>query len=184
LSRIYKKLVREVSSESLEKRFNTILSKAGRLIDRFLRYREKGLTGTICLCHSPAPRGWRWHPAPGAFADRTCGGCGRQFQLCEPPAPLTSVSGPPQERSTYRSGYDPSESAICINREHAGIPPLTKEDAGACGICFPSGLKRGLLRNLALTRKKSLTNWSESMAEARTAVEIDGPRRNCDAADD
>ena len=60
------KLILEVSTETLERRFNIIMSRAGRLIDKFLRYRDKGLLEELPLMAAgTAERGGQTAPPAG-----------------------------------------------------------------------------------------------------------------------
>jgi len=160
------KLVREVSSESLEKRFNTILSKAGRLIDRFLRYREKGLLTSlpVLIPRPPADGGGTRHPAPLRTAPAADAKAVPALRTTR--APYISLKAPPQERSTYRSWYDPSESAICINREHAEFLLSQREDRRCVRYLFSIWAKESLLQEFGADAEKVADELVGVLAEA------------------
>jgi len=44
-----KKMIEDVSAESQEQRFNIILGRAGKLIDKFVRYKEQGLLEKMAM---------------------------------------------------------------------------------------------------------------------------------------
>ncbi len=161
------KLVLEVSTESLEKRFGIILNKAGRLIDRFLRYREKGLLTSlpVFITRSSPDSGGSRHPVaipPEASVEpRTAAPSLRATR-----APYISLKSPPQDRSAYRSWYDPSSSAICINREHAEFLLSQREDRRCLRYLFSIWAKESLLQEFGADAEKVADELVGVLAEA------------------
>ena len=161
------KLVLEVSTESLEKRFNIILNKAGRLIDRFLRYRERGLLNTlpVLLGRPPVDAGGTRRPVPApAVAIVETKSALPVLRVTR--APYISLKSPPQDRSAYRSWYDPSASAICINREHAEFLLSQREDHRCLRYLFSIWAKESLLQEFGADAEKVADELVGVLAEA------------------
>ena len=159
------KLVLEVSTESLEKRFNIILNKAGRLIDRFLRYRDKGLLTSlpVLIGHVAVDAGGTRRPALAPTPTNEPKG---PPVLRSTRAPYISLKSPPQDRSGYRSWYDPSASAICINREHAEFLLSQREDRRCLRYLFSIWAKESLLQEFGADAEKVADELVGVLAEA------------------
>jgi len=134
-----RQLIEEVSAESQEQRFNIILGRAGKLIDKFVRYKEQGILETYALgMHRVLREGNGFEEkAKTPPADRKP----VRTVLHHPThAPHIKLQSPPaNEKSDYRSWYDPSEGVICINREHYEFLLSQGKTAGACGTVSTSG---------------------------------------------
>jgi hypothetical protein len=159
------KLILEVSAESLEKRFNIIMNRAGRLIDRFIRYRERGILMTLPIPAPQAPNGVGYHSqiqpeSPLAGEPRT------PRPLRSTRAPYIRLKSPPQDRSGYRSWYDPAESVICINREHAEFLLSQREDHRCLRYLFSIWAKESLLQEFGADAEKVADEIVGVLAEA------------------
>jgi hypothetical protein len=166
-------LILDVSTESQERRFNIILSRAGKLIDKFLRYREKGLLASLSL---PTPgEGQRGNgdgkqsrpqplPQPGLSAVT--------IPETPPPAmratraPYIKLKSLPREKSDYRSWYDPGEGVILINREHAEFLLSQREDRRCLRYLFSIWAKESLLQEYGADAEKVADELVGTLAEA------------------
>jgi hypothetical protein len=162
-----RQLIEEVSAESQEQRFNIILGRAGKLIDKFVRYKEQGILETYALGN-----------APGAAVK----GNGFEEKAKAPPAerkPVRTVlhhpthaphiklqSPPANEKSDYRSWYDPSEGVICINREHYEFLLSQREDRRCMRYLFYIWVKESLLQEFGTQAEKVADEMVGLLAEA------------------
>jgi hypothetical protein len=119
-------LIQKISAESQEQRFNIILNKAGRLIDRFLRYREKGLLLDLPPISSTGVdgEGNALKRTERRLLTRQEGSTeevktGRPVTRVASRAPYIKLEALPEDRAAYRSWYDSEQGAIYVNREHA-----------------------------------------------------------------
>ncbi len=166
-------LILEVSAESQERRFNIILGRLGRLIDKFLRYREKGLLAGLPLITSTGIYGGRsvskeaerhllsqQEPLSGAAKS------GGTVVRAPSRAPYIRLQSPPQERSSYRSWYDPSQSIICINREHAEFLLSQRDDRRCVRYLFSVWAKESLLQEYGPYAEKVADEMVGLLSEA------------------
>jgi len=141
-----KQLIEEVSAESQEQRFNIILGRAGKLIDRFVRYKEQGLLEKMAM-----------GTTAGAAAKLDNHGEKAKQPASEPKAlrpvlhhpthaPHIKLQSPANENSDYRSWYDPKEGVICINREHYEFLLSQREDRRCMRYLFYIWVKERLLQ--------------------------------------
>ncbi|MBN1643493.1 MAG: ATP-binding protein [Dehalococcoidales bacterium] len=161
------KLIEEVSAESQEQRFNIILNRAGRLIDRFVRYREKGLLETLGM----------------APVTTTAKAGAQEVKPKEPPpilqkmparivlrqptrAPHIKLQAPAEAKSDYRSWYDPKEGVICINREHYEFLLSQREDRRCMRYLFYIWVKESLLQEFGTQAEKVADEMVGLLAEA------------------
>jgi hypothetical protein len=165
-------LILDVSSESQERRFNIILHRAGKLIDKFLRYREKGLLASLSLpTQGEAQRGngdgkgSRTQPLPQP-------GLSAMTIPAAPPAmratraPYIKLQSPPREKSDYRSWYDPGQGVILINREHAEFLLSQREDRRCVRYLFSIWAKESLLQEYGADAEKVADELVGTLAEA------------------
>ncbi|MBM3158074.1 MAG: hypothetical protein FJ004_12450 [Chloroflexi bacterium] len=163
-----RRLIEEVSAESQERRFNILLSRAGRLIDRFLRYREKGLLEKLGM----APMGEakaeeRTHRvAPATEPLRVEEHAVRTIARAPSRAPNIKIAAPSQEKSVYRSWYDPAEHVICINREHQEFLLSQREDRRCLRYLFYVWMKETLLQEYGEQAQKVADEMVGLLAEA------------------
>ncbi len=147
-----KELISKVSAESQEQRFNIILNRVGRLIDRFVRYRERGLLTDLTFISSigrsrsygfverAETRLIEKEPSTGLVASR-------QRLLPVPTrTPHIRLYSPPGDRASYRSWYDPKQGIICINREHTEFLMSQREDRRCMRYLFSIWAKESLLQ--------------------------------------
>jgi hypothetical protein len=164
-----KLLIEEVSAESQERRFNIILSRAGKLIDRFLRYRERGLLeklGMETLGVKPKDirkehKGIEPAPVQTRLADTIVNTVPRPSR-----APGIKIAAPSQDKSVYRSWYDPQEGVICINREHAEFLLSQREDRRCLRYLFYVWVKETLLQEYGEQAQKVADEMVGFLAEA------------------
>ncbi len=159
------KLILEASAESLEKRFNIIMTRTGRLIDRFIRYREKGILMTLPVPTAQAKNGGEYRP-PVEPTRPPAGEAKTPRPLRATRAPYIRLKAPPQDRSAYRSWYDPSESVICINREHAEFLLSQREDRRCLRYLFSIWAKESLLQEFGADAEKVADEIVGVLAEA------------------
>jgi hypothetical protein len=161
-------LIEEVSAESQEQRFNIILGRAGRLIDKFVRYREKGILETLGLgstggslpksdgheekAKSPQPP-TEVKPLRTVFRHPTH-------------APHIKLQSPANEKSDYRSWYDPDEGVICINREHYEFLLSQREDRRCMRYLFYIWMKESLLQEFGTQAEKVADEMVGLLAES------------------
>jgi hypothetical protein len=161
-------LIEEVSAESQEQRFNIILGRAGRLIDKFVRYREKGILETLGL---------------GSTGGSLTKGDGHEEKTKSPQpptevkplrtvfhhpthAPHIKLQSPANEKSDYRSWYDPDEGVICINREHYEFLLSQREDRRCMRYLFYIWMKESLLQEFGTQAEKVADEMVGLLAES------------------
>ena len=138
-------LIQEVSAESQERRFNIILNKAGKLIDKFLRYRDRGLLANLTvITASGVEKGSAPARKPvNASVSRSGNGNGSAGTALRTPsrAPAISLRSLPDDRAYYRSLYDPEAGTIVINREHSEFLLAQREDRRCLRYLFSIWVK-------------------------------------------
>jgi hypothetical protein len=161
-------LIEEVSAESQERRFNILLGRAEKLIDRFLRYREKGLLEKLGI-HATAPVAVR----AGAIEHKleslpvhTAEHEPRPVVRAPSRAPAIRIAAPSQDKSVYRSWYDPGERVICINREHQEFLLSQREDRRCLRYLFYVWVKETLLQEYGEQAQKVADEMVGLLAEA------------------
>ncbi len=166
-------LILEVSAESQERRVSIILNRLGRLIDKFLRYRDKGLLADLPLLTSTGIDGGngdskgtkkRILPERGL----STGGIksGTPVVRASSRVPYARLQSPPQEKASYRSWYDPSQDIICINREHAEFLLSQREDRRCLRYLFSIWVKESLLQEYGAHAEKVADEMIGVLAEA------------------
>ena len=162
-------LILEISAESQEQRFSIILNRLGRLIYKFLRYRDKGLLADLPLTTSTGiDEGYgaskraekhlllKHHPsATGVKSERVSG-----------LAPFIRLQSPPQDKISYRSWYAPSQGIIYINREHAEFLLSQREDQRCLRYLFSIWAKESLLQEYGTHAEKVADEMVGLLAEA------------------
>jgi hypothetical protein len=165
-------LILDVSTESQERRFNVILNRAGRLIDKFLRYREKGLLAQLPLATATAVdmrAGTKEaKQQPLSRQEAPMGVLKPMAPVMRTPtrAPYIRLQSPPQEKADYRSWYDPTQSVICINREHAEFLLSQREDRRCLRYLFSIWAKESLLQEYGINAEKVADELVGVLAEA------------------
>ncbi|MDP2920630.1 MAG: ATP-binding protein [Dehalococcoidia bacterium] len=163
-----KQFIEEVSAESQEKRFTVILQRAGKLIDKFLRYREKGLLEKLGMGGTEAKgNGHEHRPVETpAFVQAEAPQAVRTVPRPPSRAPNIKIAAPSQEKSIYRSWYDPGEGVICINREHAEFLLSQREDRRCLRYLFYVWMKETLLQEYGEQAAKVADEMVGLLAEA------------------
>ena len=163
-----KQLIDEVSAESQEQRFNLILGRAGKLIDKFVRYREKGLLETLAMGPSSISgvikgngREEKANILPSS-EDKAL----RPVQHHPTHAPHIKLQSPANEKSDFRSWYDPKEGVICINREHFEFLLSQREDRRCMRYLFYIWVKESLLQEFGTQAEKVADEMVGLLAEA------------------
>ena len=166
-------LILEISAQSQERRFNTILNRLGKLIDRFVTYREKGLLADLPLVTAGRMGGG---VAPGRLPDKrplpsaepSAGEVKSERPVVRPPGrvPFLRLESPPQEKASYRSWYDPSQHMICLNREHAEFLISQREDRRCLRYLFSVWAKESLLEEYGSQAEKVADEMVGVLAEA------------------
>jgi len=161
----------EVSTESQEQRFNIIVHKVGRLIDKFVRYREKGLLAELGFVsisrgdgdgHGEAKK----QPLPQEEPATTWAKTSAPVMRAPTRAPYIRLQSPSQERTEFRSWYDSNQSVICINREHAEFLLAQREDRRCLRYLFSIWAKESLLQEYGTNAQKVADELVGVLAEA------------------
>jgi hypothetical protein len=167
------KLILEVSTETLERRFNIIMSRAGRLIDKFLRYRDKGMLEELPLMAAiTAEHGGQTAPGTGKHEEelKPIPSAGikpeRPTFRAASRAPFIRLQSAPRDKSIYRSWYDPKQSVICINRDHAEFLLSQREDRRCLRYLFTIWAKESLLQEYGPQAEKVADEMVGVLAEA------------------
>ncbi|MDD5094089.1 MAG: ATP-binding protein [Dehalococcoidia bacterium] len=157
-----------VSADSRERRFEVVMHKAGKLIDKFLRYREKGLLEDLpyrSLITMPQQKKEPVIVNTDSFkasSERPA----RPRRPVETRAPHIRLTAPPQERSSSRSWYDPQSSSIYINREHQEFMLAQKEDTRCVRYLFSIWVKESLLQEYGSDAERLADEMVGMLAEA------------------
>jgi hypothetical protein len=161
------RLVLDVSAESLEKRFNIIMQRAGRLIDKFVRYKEKGLLATLAIPSTPSKENeksqHRYHMPNGVSIT---GNVVVVPSMRATRAPYIKLNSPPEERLGYRSWYDIDQGVICINREHSEFLLSQREDRRCLRYLFSIWAKESLLQEFGADAERVADELVGVLAEA------------------
>ena len=162
-------LIAEVSAESQERRFGILLNRAGRLIDRFVRYREKGLLESLSVGPTSADLKNKGHevihPESKVVSPKTEPGTSATPRA-PTRAPHIKITAPSQGTSVYRSWYDPNEGVICINREHAEFLLSQREDRRCLRYLFYVWVKETILQEYGEQAQKVADEMVGLLAEA------------------
>ncbi len=161
------KLIEEVSAESQEQRFNIILGRAGRLIDRFVRYREKGLLETLGMASAATTAKSGAAEARPKESPPILQKMPARIVFRQPTrAPHIKLQAPAEAKSDYRSWYDPKEGVICINREHYEFLLSQREDRRCMRYLFYIWVKESLLQEFGTQAEKVADEMVGLLAEA------------------
>ena len=163
-----RQLIDEVSAESQEQRFNIILGRAGKLIDKFMRYKEQGILETYALGQAAgtAMKGnVQEEKAKSTLPPSEIKPVGTV--LHHPTrAPHIKLQSPANEKSDYRSWYDPKEGVICINREHQEFLLSQREDRRCMRYLFYIWMKESLLQEFGTQAEKVADEMVGLLAES------------------
>ncbi len=149
-------LIENISAESQERRFNIIIGKAGKLIDKFLRYRDRGLLSDLPVLTAAGldrgtgvPPTQRYLPLPGTPGNGNGKGNGNGHSTAvrrASRAPSIALRSLPREKEYYRSWYDGDSGVIVINREHSEFLLAQREDRRCLRYLFSIWVKESLLQ--------------------------------------
>jgi hypothetical protein len=163
-------LILKVSAESQEQRFNVVLSRTSRLIDRFLRYREQGKLTDLSLVSAAITRkrdaDKSMKPEPKA---QVAGPKKHEWRV-PTRAPHIRLYSPSLEQSTYRSWYDPGLEAICINREHVEFLLSQRENRRCMRYLFTIWAKESLLQEYGANAERIADEMVGVLAEAEPLI--------------
>ena len=81
-------------------------------------------------------------------------------------APHIKLQSPANEKSDYRSWYDPNEGVICINREHYEFLLSQREDRRCMRYLFYIWVKESLLQEFGTQAEKVADEMVGLLAEA------------------
>jgi hypothetical protein len=164
-------MIDRISASSLERRFEIVLNKTGRLIDRFLRYRDRGLLADLPY-RSPDRKEERRMAEPGTAKKAASGADtsgerhgGQQYPV-DARIPGIRLHSPPQQRSQARSWYDPDSGCICVNREHSEFLLSQREDARCIRYLFSIWVKESLLQDYGADAERLADEMVGRLAEA------------------
>ena len=171
-----RELIMKVSTESQEQRFNVVLNRAGKLIDRFLRYRERGLLTDLNFVRPElrSNRGETFaHKAETRMKEKeeVQAGCPMSRPILPPRkietrAPHIRLYSPPADNANYRSWYDPSQELICINREHTEFLLAQRDERRCMRYLFSIWAKESLLQEYGPQAEKIADEMVGVLAEA------------------
>ncbi|MDP2916605.1 MAG: hypothetical protein Q8O16_01590, partial [Dehalococcoidia bacterium] len=166
-----REMIDKISASSQERRFEVIMHKTSRLIDKFLRYRDRGLLTELSYrsmlgkperALAPAAK-----PSSEAPASETA-----PKPVPARPRPIdTRVPGiglyaPPAEKSQARSWYDPGLGRICINREHPEFMLSQRENARCVRYLFAIWVKESLLQEYGSDAERLADEMVGMLSEA------------------
>ncbi len=163
-------LIEAISAESQERRLNIIISKAGKLIDKFLRYRDRGILADLPVLTAAGldrgtrvPRTERYLAAPVAPGNGNGHSTGRRSTSRAPSIALRSL---PVEKEYYRSWYDGDSGVIVINREHSEFLVAQREDRRCLRYLFSIWVKESLLQEYGGDAERVADEMVGVLAEA------------------
>jgi hypothetical protein len=163
-----KKMIEDVSAESQEQRFNIILGRAGKLIDKFVRYKEQGLLEKMAMGTTAGAaakldnREEKAKPTESPSEPKAL----RPVLHHPTHAPHIKLQSPANANSNYRSWYDPKEGVICINREHYEFLLSQREDRRCMRYLFYIWVKESLLQEFGTQAEKVADEMVGLLAEA------------------
>ncbi len=166
-----KDMIARISAESQDRRFQVVMSKTGKLIDKFLRYRDRGLLAELSY-RSSVPR----HDGRGA-AEKTPakspanpepsdGKPIGQRASVYTRAPHIELRPPPHAKAELRSWYDPRSECICINREHEEFMLAQRQDPRCIRYLFAIWAKESLLQEYGADAERLADEMVGRLAEA------------------
>jgi len=145
-----KDMIGKISAESQERRFLVVMGKAGKLIDKFLRYRDRGLLADLAL-RTPGVG-----QAKKAIDKSTAGDETKPELAPDTPgtprapahtrAPYIELRPPPRAKAELRSWYDARTGCICVNREHEEFMLAQRQDSRCIRYLFAIWAKESLLQ--------------------------------------
>jgi hypothetical protein len=166
-----RKQIDKISQESQEHRFTKVVVKVGRLIDRFLRYKEKGILPELALKT-------RRRIADEQIKYKEQNNGAKQPSLEQEAAvtrspianhtraPYIQLVPPPENKALFRSWYNPKDGVICINREHTEFMLSEREDRRCLRYLFNIWAKESLLQEYGDDAERVADEMVGILAEA------------------
>ena len=162
-----REMIDRISASSLERRFEVVLGKTGRLVDRFLRYRERGLLADLPY----RSRSRRLKRVAAATGDKE----GLPPSARRPAGPHHSAEAhglnirlysPPEEKTQSRSWLDRDTGCICVNREHSEFLLSQREDTRCIRYLFTIWVKESLLEEYGSDAERLADEMVGRLSEA------------------
>jgi len=166
-------MIVRISADSRERRFGIVLGKAGKLIDKFLRYRDRGLLTDLSYPPRLLSAVKRTSFAVHRGGNGESHGHEPSIEKAAAPrrpvvtrAPHIEIGSPPQEDFQSRSWYDSGRGCICINREHPEFLLAQREDARCVRYLFTIWVKESLLQEYGADAERLADEMVGMLAEA------------------
>jgi hypothetical protein len=164
-----KVMIGQISAESQERRFQVVMGKAGKLIDKFLRYRDRGLLADLALrtpgigqVRKALDRSLKDQEKPEPAMDKP----GAPRAPVYTRAPYIELRPPPRAKEELRSWYDPRTGCICVNREHEEFMLAQRQDSRCIRYLFSIWAKESLLQEYGEDAEKLADEMVGRMTEA------------------
>jgi hypothetical protein len=164
-----KDMIGKISAESQERRFQVVMGKAGKLIDKFLRYRDRGLLAELAL-RTPGmaqvkramSKALDGEEKPEPAPDKP----GAPRAPVYTRAPYIELRPPPRAKADLRSWYDPKTGCICVNREHEEFMLAQRQDSRCLRYLFSIWAKESLLQEFGEDAEKLADEMVGRITEA------------------
>ena len=170
LEPLIKKTIEDISAESRERRYELIMHKTSRLIDRFLRYRDKGLLEQLVASTRAGSAEERKsvtkETVPAPESEKPAKPKPKHPRPMDSRVPGIAFQAPPQEKSLARSWFDTGSGAICINREHPEFMLSQREDTRCVRYLFSIWVKESLLQEYGADAERLADEMVGMLAEA------------------
>jgi hypothetical protein len=170
LEPLIKKTIEDISAESRERRYDLIMHKTSRLIDRFLRYRDRGLLDELIASSRAGKADERKSVArePGAppSSEKPPKSRPNHPRPIDARVPGIAFQAPPREKSLARSWFDAGSGSICINREHPEFMLSQREDTRCVRYLFSIWVKESLLQEYGADAERLADEMVGMLAEA------------------
>ncbi len=161
----------KVSQESQEHRFAKVVTRVGRLIDKFLRYRERGLlpelaiqTRRLIAEEKGTIRSEQDDPSKPPIEQKPA--AKRPAVVFPTRAPHIQLLPPPESKALFRSWYNPDDGVICINREHTEFVLSERDDRRCLRYLFNIWAKESLLQEYGEDAQRVADEMVGILAEA------------------
>jgi Histidine kinase-, DNA gyrase B-, and HSP90-like ATPase len=164
-----KDMIGKISAESQERRFQVVMGKAGKLIDKFLRYRDRGLLADLAM-RTPGvgqvkraiSKALDGEEKPEAASDKQSTPRAPVYTK----APFIELRPPPRAKAELRSWYDPKTGCICVNREHEEFMLAQRQDSRCIRYLFSIWAKESLLQEYGEDAEKLADEMVGRITEA------------------
>lgn len=162
-----RRMIGKISAESQERRFQVVMGKAGKLIDRFLRYRDRGLLAELAM-RTPG-MGQVKRAVDRALGEEEKPAPARPGAARAPVytrVPHIELRPPPRAKAELRSWYDPKTGCICVNREHEEFMLAQRQDSRCIRYLFSIWAKESLLQEYGEDAEKLADEMVGRITEA------------------